>query len=700
VEANRTQLIRSLSVIDAKPGGIYRDLAEHFENEYQSFVFAENVTSVTKSFIDAQLMNLHANRYPVKDFQGLLKGKSVLMLGGGPSFDDNLEWILTNQDRLVIVAAARMSKRLLQEGIVPDFIASVDPHDLSFDNAKDMLRFDDRTILLNCFHINPKLLNQWPHSAIYFGNALPWVTEENSASPGPTVIHSALHQVVMMGAETIYFVGVDMCFYNGKTHASGTVESEVGKLGLRHAIKTVETYSGEIAETDQPFRLGVNNLEWLVKGYAERAPDTQFYNLSLFAAKVEGIEYRSASEIVIHDQNPKSEVMQAIRQKTQTSANQWLNQQQAMLEEVQLKLKSLKTALDLCEVGLVNASEFAQEDTQELRNGLVEQKSHLDEELAEMGEILYHYAIASFSDVFAPVEDETHMSQDEIARTLSGYFNGMKKAIKDFIQLLNKSEDLLKFRVKEWGDELSFTELTQQWIKRFEVGRYRIWQQYHSDYVFNEQEQAILQDLQVRFEDNLDNSETIQAKLIKERSVNPVELHKKADDAFAKQDVAMLSEILKQLGSLSGVDSEQLQILVHAMILDLEGDIESARSNYQQINFPYFETFAFKRLLHFAMQERNHEQALLFLEKLCYKSSDYLVAFADYLAMLGQVNEAIQVLYSFQKQNPDNLSGWLKLAKWLQKLGAFGDARFALEQVLAIDSDNKQALKVLSELPV
>lgn len=699
IAASRTQLIRSMAVLDAKPGTFYKLLAEHFEDAYQAFVFAENVTSVTRSFVNAQLMNLHANRFPVTNFQGDLQGKSVLMIGGGPSFDENLDWILANQDKLIIVAAARMSKRLLKEGIVPDFVASVDPHDLSFDNAKDMLRFDERTVLLNCYHINPKLLNQWGHSAIYFGNALPWINEENSASPGPTVIHSALHQVVMMGAKNVYFAGVDMCFYNGKTHASGTVESEVGKLGLRHAIKTVETYSGDIAETDQPFQMGVNNLEWLVKGYAEKAPDAKFYNLSPFAAKVNGVDYLPAGDILLEVLEDKSQTMAKIYQKTQATSKEWLEQQTTMLEKVQAKIASLQTANSICKAGLKLASKFSEKDTQKLRTKLANQKHKLDKKLAEMGEILYHYAIASFQDAFAPVEDELHMSQDEIARTMGGYFNGMQKAIDDFLALLEKSEDLLQFRVKEWGNELSFSELAAQWINRFEVGRYQIWQKYHPDAVLTVDEKADLEKLKVIFEKNLSNTDTNQAKLIKERSLNPVELHKKADAAFAKQDDAMLAEILKQTDQLSGIDGEQLKILVLAMRHDLAQEFEAAQQHYQQITFPYFETFAFKRLLHFAMQAQNHEQALLYLEKLCTKSSAYLVAFADYLAMLGQLPQAIQVLYVYQKEHPEQIAGWLKLAKWLQTCGATGDAKFALEQALAIDEDNKQALHLLSELP-
>lgn len=698
VASSRMQLVRSMSVLDAKAGMPYKNLADHFENEYQNFVFSENVTSVTKSFIDAQLMNLHANRFPVVDFQRSLDGKSVLMIGGGPSFDENLDWIVDNQDSLIIVAAGRMSKRLIKEGIVPDFIASVDPHDLSFDNAKDMLRFDDRTILLNCYHINPKLLNQWPHSAIYFGNALPWSNQENSASPGPTVIHSALHQVVMMGAKNIYFVGVDMCFFQGKTHASGTVESEIGKLGLRHAIKTVETYSGEIAETDQPFEMGVNNLEWLIKGYKEKAPDAKFYNLSNFAAKVVGVKYIPANEVDLNIATDKVGLMQNIKDRTTSSSQEWLEQQISMLAEVQKKHDALQLSSEICEHALKKVTAFSADDSQELRNELVNYKTKLDTNLEEMGEILYHYAISSFSDAFAPVEDENQMSQNEIARTLSAYFNGMKKAILDFIELLEKSEDLLKFRVKEWGGELSFTELAQEWINRFEVGRYQIWQKYHPDYKFNSEEQNLLNDLETRFENNLNNIDTTQAKLIKDRSINPVELHKKAEIAFSKQDDSMLIEILKQTEQIEGNDGQQLNILVEAMRLDLANEIEDAKTLYKQVTFPYFETFSFKRLLNFAMQTKNHEQALLYLEKLCQKSPDYIVVFADYLALLGQVAEAIQVLYSYLQENQSSISSWLKLAGWLQECGAFEDARYALNKVLLLDSDNKQALTMLDSL--
>jgi len=694
--SGKMALIKSLAVIDAKFQEGYGQLLSHVEDEYRKLMFAENVTSVTRSFVDAQLMNIHRNIQPIKLLRGFLKQRDVLMIGGGPSLDDSIDWIKEHAEKFIIFAAARTSARLLKEGITPDFLVSVDPHDLSFDNSKRMLEFEKDTILMNCHHINPKLLNQWALNAVYFGEALPWgESEENSSSPGPTVIHSALHQAIFMGAKNVYLTGVDLCFYNGQTHASGSAESEIGKLGVKH-LTQVETYSGDMAETDQAFSSGVDSLAWLIKGYEIHSPESRVYNLSRFAAKVEGVDYLDKAEVELDALQDKTALISEMNQVLDVDLKAMLKHQQVSLKAFQKKRLLLKDTIKLAEQGLKLTEQYHQDTADS--DKIVKVKSKLDKKLGDMGEMLYHYGIDYFRDAFRPVEDEEQMTEQEITLTLEAYFKGMKRSCNDFIAQLEKSISILKNRIEEYQPDSQPENLINHWINYFEPGRYRIWQHYHSNSSLTEQGQQALDDAAALLKKNIEHVDTKQAKLLKDRSLSPPELHAKALSAYDKQDVASLNEIQEQLKKVTGFEGEQLTFLLRGMVADIERNDELAVESYSAITFKPFKLLSLKRLLDYAMQANQHEQVLIYLEGLIEFSFEYMLPYADYLALLGQDEFAYGVVDAFTKQMPEHFSALLKLAEFALKVGKTEEALLALQAAEKLEPNNPQVKQMIGLL--
>jgi len=694
--SGKMALIKSLAIIDAKYQDVYGQFLAYLDDEYRKLMFAENVTSVTRSFVDAQLMNVHRNIKPIKLLRGKLKKRDVLMIGGGPSLDDSIDWIKTNAGKFIIFAAARTASRLLNEGIEPDFLVSVDPHDLSFDNSKRMLEFEQNTILMNCHHINPKLLNQWPLNSVYFGPSLPWgKSEENSSSPGPTVIHSALHQAVFMGAENVYLTGVDLCFYNGQTHASGSAESEIGKLGVKH-LTQVETYSGEMAETDQAFSSGVDTLAWLVKGYETHSPDCSVYNLSQNAAKVEGVDYKDKLDVPVDSLATKFELMQDMNEILRVDLKTMQAHQKSRLKLFQKKRLHLKEAIKLAEQGLKLTEKYNDDNPDS--DKLIKVKIKLDKKLGDMGEMLYHYGLDYFRDAFRPVEDETKMSESEISLTLVSYFNGMKKSCGDFIARLEKSIKVLKNRVEEFQVDSSPTALLPSWLNNFEIGRYRIWQHYHPNTLLTNEDQAALDQAAEVLQKNIHHVDTKQAQLLKDRSLSPAELHGKAMKGYDKQDIGTLKEIQTQLEKLVSFEGLQLKILVTGMLADLEGLNDEALASYKQVTFKPFKLFTLKRILNYAMKANQQEQVLICLEGLCEFSIEYMLPYADYLALLGQDEFAYNVVDAFSKKSPEHFSGLLKLAEFALKVGKQPEAVKALQDAEILEPNNPQVKQMIELL--
>ena len=86
-------LIKSLAVMDAKPGSPYYDLWEEFEVRFNTFRRSEFNAQSTKIFEEERLFNAADNLVPVSVLNGSLIGKDAIVLGGGPTLDDSIDWI-------------------------------------------------------------------------------------------------------------------------------------------------------------------------------------------------------------------------------------------------------------------------------------------------------------------------------------------------------------------------------------------------------------------------------------------------------------------------------------------------------------------------------------------------------------------------------------------------------------------------------
>ena len=65
----------------------------------------------------------------------------ILYLAAGPSLDENIEWIKTNQDKFFIVTIGAAYKKLLANNIKIDMITTVDESDIL-----EKLQFDDESV--------------------------------------------------------------------------------------------------------------------------------------------------------------------------------------------------------------------------------------------------------------------------------------------------------------------------------------------------------------------------------------------------------------------------------------------------------------------------------------------------------------------------------------------------------------------------
>lgn len=256
-------------------------------------------------FIRAQLGNVPNFFTSLVPLKNRFDGKTALILAGGPSLDQEIDWIISHRPQLFLIAVSRISARLREVGISPDLVVTVDPHPISFTVSRQMFEFDHRTILVAGNHAHPSIVNRWPHRLLHTDDLLPWkervAPDETPLNPvgnlisaGPTVTHTCVTLAAYLGFTTIAFAGLDLCHAaNGQTHAKGSSESAAGPL-LDYTAVAVTTNLGEPAWTTPDYHAGITAMASLAKFFA---PRVMLINPSAHGARIDGVIHRPLTEL-------------------------------------------------------------------------------------------------------------------------------------------------------------------------------------------------------------------------------------------------------------------------------------------------------------------------------------------------------------------------------------------------------------------
>nr|WP_289846772.1 6-hydroxymethylpterin diphosphokinase MptE-like protein [Colwellia sp. E2M01] len=183
--------------------------------------------------------------------------KQYIVCGAGPTLEDHYQ-LLTQQNirqQYILIAVDAAVLPLLNQGITPDIIVSIDPI------AKKLFDDIDMGILKNIPLIyfpvvKPSLLSRWqgPRYTAYSTSKLYHDINNKHAKGrlycGGSVIHPAIDLAVKMGAKNITFLGADFSFPGGKTHT--------------HWVEDKSTKAAHVSSEKSPY--------WVLNSLNERVP--------------------------------------------------------------------------------------------------------------------------------------------------------------------------------------------------------------------------------------------------------------------------------------------------------------------------------------------------------------------------------------------------------------------------------------------
>lgn len=217
-------------------------------------------------------------RHHMKNLKHLPRSKDVSLLknampnvpaivvSAGPSLNKNINQLQQLKDKAVIIAVDTIAQRLCDEGIIPDFICSIERGIETYTYFYEGKTYPVDSTLVGPLVLYPEVFEEFPGEVVIpmRGNVgeFTWLKEilglqdDYSISIGLSCAHVAFGVAEHIGASPIILIGQDLAYGNSpkETHAGGTIYDDKELTSSMYAkIETLETegYYGGAVETTE-----------------------------------------------------------------------------------------------------------------------------------------------------------------------------------------------------------------------------------------------------------------------------------------------------------------------------------------------------------------------------------------------------------------------------------------------------------------
>lgn len=165
----------------------------------------------------------------VSTMAGVFINRPAVIVAAGPSLNKNIGLLVRAKKKSVIICVGTALKAMLREGSNPDLVVTLDPMDANYrlfaglDHTESFLCYEPQTE-----QRIPPLFTGRRFVFNSFGNPLQvWLSNlygsKGYVEPGGSVAIAAFGIACLLGCNPIVFVGQDLAFTGGFSHAAGTV---------------------------------------------------------------------------------------------------------------------------------------------------------------------------------------------------------------------------------------------------------------------------------------------------------------------------------------------------------------------------------------------------------------------------------------------------------------------------------------------
>ncbi|MGL4393872.1 MAG: motility associated factor glycosyltransferase family protein [Brevinema sp.] len=270
IENDPEDLFNALARLNPSEAQIFIDIVMPTSNISPNFFkMAEQGKNVPRSthriysyLIDSWHKNILTNISRAEvTFSPLFQDQEVIICSAGPSLKESLPHLKRLSSQMYIIAVDTALKSLLEAGIVPDYVFSVDA---KIHNISDFCGISNenysKMILLADITLNPQIASL-PWKKVFFTTTVQPITSKDGTrmhhnkllnfftskgfhfpelQTGGSVANTAFHAALFYQAKKVLLVGQDLAYTDNRGHAIGSPYDQEYRLKTNR-LNTIET---------------------------------------------------------------------------------------------------------------------------------------------------------------------------------------------------------------------------------------------------------------------------------------------------------------------------------------------------------------------------------------------------------------------------------------------------------------------------
>lgn len=257
------------------------------ENHIKNFIY--NLEFVAKSF-------------DISEFKNIFKDKPAIIVSAGPSLEKNFRLLKGNEDKFLIITGGRTLKVLLDEGIKPHFVVSMDPGEVNYNLFKEVLECD---VPMVCQWLNNyKITIEYKGEKIFTNNTnIPNIDktllnkEILNFDQAGSVATTQFSLAEYMGCNPIAFIGQDLAYTEDKIHAEvASGKERTNKLVDKESLIKIKGNFVDEVYTAPTFKYV---KEWFEKAIKANEKIT-VYNCTEGGAYIEGTSIDKLQNYIVN----------------------------------------------------------------------------------------------------------------------------------------------------------------------------------------------------------------------------------------------------------------------------------------------------------------------------------------------------------------------------------------------------------------
>ena len=670
----------------------YTSLNYRVETSIEHIRFDSHVLFTNKIFLTNEIKNITENITPASILKNTFNGESCIVLGGGPSLDDNIHWIKTNRKNLFVISVSRIINKLMSNGIKSDIIVTVDPHDISFDANKGLMHLNENNLLIHSNYACSKIISQWKGALLFTGDMFlnGNLSLNNISTVGPTVTNSAINIAKEMGFSKIILCGVDLC--HSKSGMSHTIGTYIPKgHSISSVYEWVETYSGDMAES--PYQL-VQALETLTAQVAN-SPNIKYINLSVNAARVEGIQHIDSSNIILGpiDIN-KLNSISPINIKSIFTIEKLLHKR----EEIESILLSFKKIIKKINNAITICHKIKQHrgDRSSLFKKIDSIENSVNKEFKTASYLVKFYGYYEFTKFLSTKKNDDWDQKYLNNQTLLYY-----QTYYDIAKILNRhflnAQKRLESRILEHESPLNITALLQQWTDDQQFGRAELLLEKKTEAVENLSTDDIK-----KIQSHIEKYKLL---LLKNENENEIQEDSSNDKAYLKLNYFFQRKFITGIEKMiqyteSSKNKENIEIYYLAVSYRdyLNNEFNSSLAAAMQIPEYLMRENVLKHIIVLTLNLNKISIAELYLSKIVQLNDEYQPQYAHIMNLQGKNQQALNIYLDYLDKYPEDIPALIKLGTFLAAINEIESAQSVFLQVLNIDPMNQTAICNLEKM--